>query len=125
MKLDRTFAQEVKKVANGDGSQEVCFAFLNPAREAARKLSNPNVMQEFDNTLREYGQATVGLCVAVTVWERRNKLERRMVRWAEEVLKLWINRPHDTLCLFINDGLHPSRIEKYASSFIKLTIEED
>lgn len=124
MKLDMYFAREVEKTANGDGSREARFAFLTPAREAARKLSTPNVMQEFDNTIREYGRATVGLCVAVTIWERRNRLERRTVRWAEETLKLWTNRPHDTLCLVINDGLHPSRIEEYAGSFIKLTTLE-
>lgn len=125
MKLDRTFAREVKKAANGDGSREARLTFLNPAREAAKRLSTPIVMREFDDIIREYGRATVGLCVAVTVWERRNRLERRTVRWAEEVLKLWTNRPHDTLCLFINDGLHPTRIEEYAGSFIKLTTEED
>ena len=125
MKLDRTFAREVKKAANGDGSREARLAFLNPAREAAKRLSTPIVMREFDDILREYGRATVGLCVAVTVWERRDRLERRTVRWAEEVLKLWTNRPHDTLTLYINDGLHPTRIEEYAGSFIKLTTEEE
>ncbi len=125
MKLDRTFAREVKKAANGDGSREARFAFLNPAKEAARKLSTPNVMREFDGILREYGRATVGLCVAVTVWERRDRLESRTVRWAIEVLELWTNRPPDTRCLYIGDNLHPSRIEEYAGSFIKLTTEED
>lgn len=125
MKLDRTFAREVKKAANGDGSREARFAFLNPAKEAARKLSTSNVMREFDGILREYGRATVGLCVAVTVWERRDRLESRTVRWAIEVLELWTNRPPDTRCLYIGDNLHPSRIEEYAGSFIKLTTEED
>lgn len=125
MKLDRTFARGVKKAANGDGSREARFAFLNPAKEAARKLSTPNVMREFDGILREYGRATVGLCVAVTVWERRDRLESRTVRWAIEVLELWTNRPPDTRCLYIGDNLHPSRIEEYAGSFIKLTTEED
>lgn len=124
MKLDRTFAREIKKTVNGDGSREARFAFLNPAREAAKKLSTPNVRREFDNILREYGRATVGLCVAVTVWERRDRLESRTVRWAMEVLRLWTNRPRDILCLFINDGLHPSRIEEYAGSLIMLTTEE-
>ena len=124
MKLDRTFAREVKKAANGDGSREARFAFLNPAKEAARKLSTPNVMREFDGILREYGRATVGLCVAVTAWERRDRLESRTVRWAIKVLELWTNRPSDTLCLYIFDNLHPSRIEEYAGSFIKLTTEE-
>ena len=125
MKLDRTFVQEIKKTANGDGSREARFAFLNPARDAAKRLSTPNVRNDFDDVLREYGRATVGLCVAVTVWERRDRLESRTVRWAEEVLKLWTNRPHDTLFLFINDGLHPTRIEEYAGSFIRLTTEEE
>ena len=82
-------------------------------------------MREFDGILREYGRATVGLCVAVTVWERRDRLESRTVRWAIEVLELWTNRPPDTRCLYIGDNLHPSRIEEYAGSFIKLTTEED
>ena len=125
MKLDGTFAREIEKTANGDGSREARFAFLNPVRDAAKRLSTPNVRNDFDDVLREYGRATVGLCVAVTVWERRDRLESRTVRWAEDVLKLWTNRPHDTLCLFINDGLHPTRIEEYAGSFIKLTTEEE
>lgn len=124
MKLDRTFAREIEKTANGDGSREARFAFLNTAREAAKRLSTPMVRRDFDDVLRECGRATVGLCVAVTVWERRNRLESRTVRWAMEVLKLWTNRPHDTLCLFINDGLHPTRIEEYAGSLIRLTTEE-
>ena len=125
MKLDGTFAREIEKTANGDGSRKARFAFLNPARDAAKRLSTPNVRNDFDDVLWEYGRATVGLCVAVTVWERRDRLESRTVRWAEDVLKLWTNRPHDTLCLFINDGLHPTRIEEYAGSFIKLTTEEE
>lgn len=124
MKLDRTFAREIKKTANGDGSREARFAFLSPAREAAKKLSTPNVKREFDDILREYGRATVGLCVAVTVWERRDRLESRTARWAMEVLKLWTNRPSDILCLYICDNLHPSRIEEYAGSLIRLTTEE-
>ena len=124
MKLDRTFAREVKKAANGDGSREARFAFLALAKEACKKLSTPDVMREFDNILREYGRVAVGLCVAVTVWERRDRLESRTVRWAMKVLELWTNRPSDTLCLYIFDNLHPSRIEEYAGSFIKLTTEE-
>ena len=125
MKLDRTFSREIKKTANGDGSREARFAFLNPAREAAKKLSTPDVMRDFDDILREYGRPAVGLCVAVTIWERRDRLESQTVRWAFETLKLWTNRPPDIRCLYIGDNLHPTRIEEYAGSFIKLTTEED
>lgn len=125
MKLDRTFVREIEKVANGDGSREARFAFLKPARSAAKKLSTPSVMNEFNQILQEYGRATVGLCVAVTIHERRDRLLTHTVRWAEEVLKLWSNRPHDILDLAIDDNLHPTRIEQYAGSFIKLTTEEE
>lgn len=125
MKLDRSFAREVEKASNGDGSREARLAFLATARKAVKRLSTPNVMREFNDILREYGRATVGLCVAVTIWERRDRLERRFVRWAEEVLKLWHNRPRNTLSLYIGDGLHTTRIVEYAGSLIKITTEED
>lgn len=125
MKLDRTFAQEIKKIANGDGSREARFAFLNAAKEAAKKLSTSKVMHEFNDILRQHGRATVGLCVAVTAWERRDRLCQKTSRWAEEVLVLYTNRPNDILCLYIHDNLHPSRIEEYAGAFIKLTTEEE
>lgn len=125
MKLDRTFVQEIRKEANGDGSREARFAFLRLASVAAQKLSTPDVMREFNNILREYGRATVGLCIAVTVWERRDRLSRKTVYWAQEVLKLWTNRPGSLLRLYIRDNLHPTRIEEYAGPLIKMTTEED
>lgn len=124
MKLDRTFVREIKIIANGDGSREARFAFLTLAKEAAQKLSTPKVMREFDNILREYGRVAVGLCVAITIREHRDRLESRTVRWAMEVLKLWTNKPPNICCLCINDNLNPTRIEEYAGSFIRLTIEE-
>lgn len=124
MKLDETFAREVRKTANGDGSREARFSFLRKADEAVRRLSKPDVMEDFDNILREYGRATVGLCVAVTVWERRDRLSRKAVYWAMEVLNLWTNRGHDPFRLYIRDNLHPSRIEEYAGSLIRLTTLE-
>ena len=125
MKIDRTFAREVKKAANGDGSREARFAFLALAKEACKKLSTPDVMREFDNILREYGRVAVGLCVAVTVRERRDRLQSRTVLWALKVLKLWTNKPMDTCCLYIKDNLNSTRIETYAGSLINLTIEDE
>lgn len=125
MKLDRTFVREIKKTANGDGSRETRFAFLTLAKEACKKLSTPGVMRKFDNILREYGRVAVGLCIAVTVRERRDRLESRTVRWALEVLKLWTNKPRDICCLYINDNLNSTRIETYAGSLINLTIEDE
>ena len=124
MTLDRTFSAEIKK-ANGDGSREARFAFLRPAKEAAKRLSTPNVREDFNDILREYGRVAVGLCVAVTIRERMDRLDGSTVRWAEKVLALWTNRPSDTSCLAIRDNLHPTRIEEYAGSLIRLTIEDE
>lgn len=123
MKLDRTLAREIK-AANGDGSREARFKFLLPAKAAARELSTPAVMAEFNDVLKTYGRATIAVCVAATVLERRDRLERSTVRWAQEVMRLWTNRPNDCGCVVIRDNLHPTRIEEYAGAFIRLTTEE-
>ncbi len=125
MKLDKTYAREIKNIANGDGSRKARFAFLNLAKEAAKKLSKPNVTEKFNDILREYGRVAVGLCVAVTVKERRDRLDSSTVLWAEQVLALWKNRPYDMSYLAICDNLHPTRIEVYAGPFIRLTTEEE
>lgn len=122
MKLDREFTREIKK-ANGDGSREAKFAFLNPARAAAREMSTPDVMRTFPTIMKKYGRVAVGLCIAVTILDRQDRLEQTSVRWAREVMNLWTNRPTDPNCILINDGLHSTRIEKYAGSFIRLTTD--
>ena len=65
----------------------------------------------------------------VLLWKMKNAsawaFVRRTARCAGEVLKLWTNRPGDIPCLYIHDNLHPSRIEEYAGSFIRLTTEEE
>ena len=125
MKLDRTFIREIKKTANGDGSRDARIAFLRQGRSAARKMSTPKVMRQFDDAVREYGRATVALCVAVTAYANRDRLCNRTVRWALAVLKLWTNKPRDIMHLLIHDNLHPTSIEEYAGSLITVTIEEE
>lgn len=124
MKLDRTFTREISKAANGDGSRDARFAFLTPAKAAARELSNTNAPQIFNDVLRRYGRTTVAVCVAATIMERTNRMESRSCEWAREVLKLWTNRPSTFSYVAINDGLHPTRIEDYAGALIRLTIVE-
>lgn len=87
MKLDGTFAREIEKTANGDGSRKARFAFLNPARDAAKRLSTPNVRNDFDDVLWEYGRATVGLCVAVTVYYSLGIYGGAPILWEQETEK--------------------------------------
>lgn len=125
MKLDKDFLREISKFANGDGSRETKICFLQQARAARNVLSEPGVMMGgFDNAVKEYGRAAVGVCLAVTIWERRDRLTDPSVRWARAVLDAWTNKPVNILSVYIDDStLHPTKIEVYADSFIRLTTE--
>lgn len=126
MKLDRAFEREIKKEANGDGGRAARFAFLARANEVQKMLSlhKGEIQQEFDSALKEYGRAVVGLCVAATIWEHRDRHTMKAVHWATEVLSLWTNGPRSTISIAIHDGLHPTRIEHYAGNLIRCTITE-
>ena len=124
MKVDRTFSRELSKLANGDGSREAKFDFLTKARAARKALSTPEVMRgAFDDAVKEYGRVAVGVCLAVTIWERRDRLTDRAVQWARAVLEVWTNRPANMLTVYIDDNIHPTKIEVYAGEFMRLTTE--
>lgn len=123
IKLDDCFARELRKTANGDGSREAKFAFKEKVTKAAKELSTPEVPYIFSDVIKKHGRIPVAVCVAVTIAERRDRLDyNETVCWADAVLKLWTNRNFSSLLFaYINDGLHPTRIKEYAGSFIRLT----
>lgn len=125
MKLDRTFARDIKKQANGDGSREAKFAFKRKVEEAAKALSTTKAAEVFNECLIKFGRVPVAICVAETIIERRDRLEWSSVEWALEVIKLYTNAPRDKMYAHINDGLHPKRIEEYAGSLIRVTAVDD
>lgn len=124
MKLDQTFAREIKKQANGDGSLEAKVTFKKQVEKTARALSNTKAAEVFDACLKKYGRVPVAICVAETIIERRYELERRSYMWALEVMKLYTNTPKDKTFAYIDDGIHPTRIEEYAKSLLRITAEE-
>lgn len=124
MKLDQTFAREIKKQANGNGSREERFSFVKKVKEANKMLSTTKAAEVFNDCLKTYGRVPVAICVAETIIEWRDRLEPRSYRWALEVMKLYTNAPANKLFAYIDDGLHPSRIEEYAGSFIRATTLE-
>ena len=124
MKLDETFAREIKKQANGDGSREAKFAFKKKVCAACDDLSNPSVMENFNSCMSKHGRVPVSICLAMTILKRADRLEKNSVDWAREVMKLYTNAPLDRFYGYIDDNLHPSRIEEYAGSFIRLTTEQ-
>lgn len=91
--IEKSFVRDIKTAANGDGSKEAMMEFRAKARKAVRQLSTPNIREEFYKAIKEYGRAVVGVCLAVTIDSRRDQLQAKTVKWGDEVLRLWKNRP--------------------------------
>lgn len=124
MKIDRTLAREIKAL-NGDGTRDARFETLHKVRAANKDLSTPEVREHFNDCLKTHGRAVTALCVASTLYNRRERLDEWCLAWALAVLNLWTNKmPSFIDTATIYDGLHPTRICEYAGSFIRLTTEE-
>ena len=124
MKLDSTFAKEVKAL-NGDGSREARFAALRRIEAARKDLSSPEVREGFGDSLRLHGRAITAVCVAATLYSRRERIDRWGLGWALAGLDLWTNKGRTFIDRAnIDDGLHPTRICEYAGELIRLTTEE-
>ena len=125
MKLDSTFAREIKAL-NGDGTREARFALRDRIDVAKKEMSSFDILEHFNEYLSRYGRAIVGLCVAATLYKRRERLDFWGFDWATAVLNLWTNRSSLSLdWAYTNDQLHPTRICEYAGSFIRLTSETE
>ena len=123
--LDRTLAREIK-LANGDGGREAKFALLHKIEQAAADFSTPQIMTAFDDLLRKHGRAITAICIAATIWQRRERLDNWQLTWARQVLDLWTTKPKTETGImraYIDDKLHPTRVCEYAGSFIRLTTE--
>lgn len=125
MKLDRELTRCLKR-ANGDGTRKTRFRFLDKVRGAAKMMSCTDAPNMLNEALKTYGREAVACTLAATIIDRQDRLSRRAVIWATNVLEVWTNHGDIDDCL-IDDHLHPTKIEypEYAGSFIKLTIEEE
>lgn len=125
MKLDRELVRGLKK-ANGDGTRKTRFKFLDKVRGAAKMMSCTDAPKMFNEALKKYGREAVACTLAATIIDRQDRLSRRTVIWATNILEIWTNHGGIDDCL-IDDQLHPTKIEypEYAGTFIKLTIEEE
>lgn len=126
--LDRTLAKEIK-AANGDEIREAKFALLHKIHEAVKDMSTPDIAERFDEMLVKHGRAVTAICIAATLWMRKERLELGgwELMWATKVLELWTTKPKAETGVghaYIDDQLHPTRILDYAASFIKYTTED-
>lgn len=122
-KLDGTLAKEVKAM-NGNNSREAKFALLKKIDAAVKDMSTPDIQTRFNEILGKHGRAVTAICVAATLFERRERLDDWGIRWAMDVLDCWTTKPMSGISrACIDDGIHPTRICEYAGSFIKLNTE--
>lgn len=127
MKLDVVLSKDIKREANGDGSREAKFAFMKRVEAANKALSAPEVAcGGFYAAIKEHGRVPVAICVAATLYNRRERLDRWGFSWATEVLNLWTNRTPSGIdrATIRDEMLHPTSICRYAEEFIRLTMEE-
>jgi hypothetical protein len=105
MKLDTTFANEIKKTGNGDGGRDYRFALEKELGEISTALEN---RYEFENCMKKYGRAKVALCVAATInaAHASARFENSQMLWAEAVMGLWTNR--GDLCKAALINIHPA-----------------
>lgn len=126
MTLDRTLEKEIK-AANGDGSRDAKFALLHKIEAAAKDMSTPEIRERFNEVLVKHGRAVTAICVAATLWIRRDRLDDWQIQWATQVLNLWTTRPRTETGIsraYIDDGIHPTHLCEYAASFINCTKEQ-
>lgn len=121
MTLERTFANEIKKVANGDGGREYKFAFVKELQEISAALAN---RYEFDNCVKAYGRAKVALCVATTIIKNAYRNEATQLAWARAVAALWTNKAGERSELAATINIHPSILADNSSSLRRLTVEQ-
>lgn len=127
MKLDGVLLMDIKREANGDGSREAKLAFMKRVEAANKALSSPEVAHGgFDAAIKEHGRVPVAICVAATLYNRRERLDKWGLSWAFVVLGLWTNRTPGGIdrATIRDDMLHPTSICGYAGEFIRLTTEE-
>ena len=122
MKIDKTLAAEIRKL-NAHGERVAKAAFAQMMRGAVADFSNFNVMTDFGCIMSKHGRAITALCVAATIKTRADRLNSSTVDWAEAVLACFEDTERAVRLGTYENGLHPSRIEEYAKSLIKYTME--
>lgn len=127
--LDRTFIKDLK-VANGDESREAKFALLKKIDAVVKEMSScDNIEKSLVEMCVKYGRAVVGICLAATIFLRKDRLEiwgTWPLTWAIKVLDLWTTKPRTETGIdraYIHDNRHPDKILEIAIPFINNTTE--
>lgn len=115
--LDKTFAHEIRKIANGDGGREYRLAMIDDLRNVSAALSN---RYNFDNCVRLYGRAKVAICVACTIMRQKHRYETQQIMWAQSIIELWTNKVDRSIDAAIIN-IHPALLADNSHSLRCLT----
>jgi hypothetical protein len=119
MKLSKTFENEIKKVANGDGSRDYMFAFIDELKKISAALSN---RYEFAGAMEKYGRAKVSVCIAATILRSTYRHESGPIGWAMAVMDTWTNKCGRSVSEAIIN-IYPAVLEDLSRGMRKLTAE--
>ena len=126
MKADPVLILEIKKAAGRTRSERL--AFLDQCAAFSLELGNAikannglrTLKSIFDKTMLGYPRTVTACCLAATIVMREGMSYAAQV-WAHGVIDAWNPTSSQRLRAYIDDNLHPSRVEEYAGSFIRAT----
>ena len=126
MKCDRVLYREIVKAAGQSRAERI--AFLNQcaafSEELGKAIKHNNGLLAlttiFNRTMLQYPRTVPACCIAATIW-LRDGTSQGAKEWARDVLDAWNASESYKQRAYIDDNLHPSRIEEYAGSFIRCT----
>jgi len=126
MALDNELAKEIKAFVGKGEDGESRFMVNQTVRKAAEELEKASRYDgsPLDECARKYGRAAAAICIASTLWRRRERLGSWNLGWAMDVLAQWGWRDIDaTWRGLIGGNAHPTAICCWAKSFIECTSE--
>ena len=126
MKPDPTLISDIKKAAGKTRGERLaflgqCAAFSVELGNAMKANNGLRMLRTiFDATMLGYPRSVTACCLAATIVMREGMSYASQV-WAHGVIEAWNPTSSQRLRAYIDDNLHPSRIEEYAGSFIRVT----
>ena len=122
MKLEKTFENEIKKIANGDGSREHRFALDKELMEISKTLEHS--CYDFNKCIKKHGREKVSLCIAATIVAQYYLFETPQINWARSVFNLWTNKSDVSVSAALFN-MHPAVLADISSGLRKLTTDND
>ena len=126
MKADPVLISEIKKAAGKTRGERLAFldqcnAFSNELGKAIKGNNGLRALKSiFDRVMLGYPRTVTACCLAATIVMRGSMSYAAQV-WAHGVIEAWNPTSSQRLRAYIDDNLHPSRVEEYAGGFIRAT----